>query len=115
MTQNLDTGAVIHVQGDTATLSLRVPLGYAHCEGHFPGDPLVPGVTQVAWATKAVEALAGAPLPPYRIARFKFRAPIRPGADVVVMVTRSGATFDIGILADRLPAADGSLTLLSPP
>ena len=112
MSPDSEPPASLYADGDLATLSLRVPADYEHCQGHFPGDPLVPGVTQIAWGLRAVEGLAGAPLPPHRIARFKFRLPIRPGAAIVATARRDGARFELSIAADGQPAASGTLIFL---
>jgi len=47
-------------------------------QGHFPGDPVLPGVVQVDWAVRLGEAAFG-PLGAFRgLDQLKFLAPIRP-------------------------------------
>jgi 3-hydroxyacyl-[acyl-carrier-protein] dehydratase len=45
--------------------------------GHFPGDPVVPGVLLLARVARAAAPLLGAPLAAIPVA--KFHAPLRPG------------------------------------
>jgi 3-hydroxyacyl-[acyl-carrier-protein] dehydratase len=53
--------------------------------GHFPGDPLVPGVHQVALVAELARRALGRPgLDIRRIARCKWLRPLRPGGALVV-------------------------------
>lgn len=45
--------------------------------GHFPGDPLVPGVVIVGHVVDAIEAVHG-PLGALRLPQVKFMQPLRP-------------------------------------
>lgn len=63
-------------------LRLRLPSTLMQFEGHFPGSPILPGVTQVDWAVR----LASARLPVSghfsALAGIKFMHVIAPGAEV---------------------------------
>ena len=62
------------------TLSLEPDL--PACRGHFPGDPVVPGVVQVDWAIRLGETAFG-PLGVFAgLDQVKFLAPLRPGGAV---------------------------------
>jgi hypothetical protein len=51
-------------------------------EGHFPGDPVLPGVLQVDWALR-FGAQAFGPLGRFAgLDQVKFLAPVRPGCEV---------------------------------
>jgi 3-hydroxymyristoyl/3-hydroxydecanoyl-(acyl carrier protein) dehydratase len=39
------------VDGKTATIRCRVPEDLVYFDGHFPGNPVVAGVVQLAWVT----------------------------------------------------------------
>ena len=55
-------------------------------QGHFPGDPILPGVVMVDWAIRLAEEHCG-PLGPFRgLAQIKFLAPVRPGDAVELSV-----------------------------
>jgi 3-hydroxyacyl-[acyl-carrier-protein] dehydratase len=48
-------------------------------QGHFPGNPIIPGAVLLAEALRAIEAGLGASVSSCRIKSAKFLAPVRPG------------------------------------
>jgi 3-hydroxyacyl-[acyl-carrier-protein] dehydratase len=69
------------------TVSLSVAPDHPTFAGHFPGQPLLPGVTLLAEVLEATlsqpdlaQQLGTAP----RISAVKFLAPVRPGAQLTV-------------------------------
>ena len=75
--------------------SLEVPANLAFLEGHFPGQPIVPGVVQLRWALDCAQAWLGAPVPVIRIEALKFRDVLRPG-------DRFDLTLELSSGGDRL-------------
>ena len=79
--------------GEAARARYRVTEDERYLEGHFPGNPLVPGVIQLealaqtgALAVLADERFAGA-LPLFGgVERVRFRRPVRPGDELVLQV-----------------------------
>ena len=75
--------------------SIRVPLCIAASHpclsGHFPGQPVVPGVVILDAVQQAIEVKAGA-LPPLRLPQVKFVQPLLPGesAEIVAYSTAPG-------------------------
>ncbi|AJK45811.1 AMP-binding protein [Burkholderia plantarii] len=63
---------------------LRVPPSLVHFVGHFPGCPILPGVVQVDWAVRLAGGEIGAPHAVRSIDHLKFKAPVLPGAVLVL-------------------------------
>lgn len=72
---------------------MRVPdrVGPEHpaLAGHFPGNPIVPGVLVLARVSRAAEVALGARVSAVREA--KFHAPLRPGQDFDIELERADA------------------------
>ena len=93
------------------TIALHVAPDHPAFAGHFPGQPLLPGVSLLAEVLEAVldtPELAAAIGPTPRIGAAKFLAPVRPGADLTVQLDASarGVRFEVR-KGDRV-AASGS-------
>jgi 3-hydroxymyristoyl/3-hydroxydecanoyl-(acyl carrier protein) dehydratase len=48
-------------------------------QGHFPGNPIIPGAVLLSEVLRSIEAEIGKSLSPYRITSVKFFHPTRPG------------------------------------
>lgn len=88
---------------------VAVPLDHPAFDGHFPGQPLLPGVVLLSMALEAVLAepalaarVGGAPA----LASAKFLAPVRPGdvLDVHLFDEAAGVRFEIRC-AERVAAS----------
>lgn len=90
-----------------------VPDVHPALPGHFPGNPLVPGVVILEAAVQAVSERLG----PGRVVRgvraVKFLRPLRPGevCHIELRASRNGWCFEvlIGTASERLPVATGEL------
>lgn len=70
------------------TLAEGFPADSPFLDGHFPGNPIVPGAAMLAFLA---ERLSGAGLAIARVRRMKFRRPLLPGRPIEVsLVERSG-------------------------
>ena len=58
-------------------------------QGHFPGDPIIPGAVLLSETLRAIEARLGASFAPFRIASAKFLHPTRPGNRLVIEFSRA--------------------------
>ena len=71
------------MNGHTFTL----PAGHPALPGHFPGQPIVPGVLLLDAVLRAAAAEYPGGTAPTRILRAKFPAPVAPGDAVVIALT----------------------------
>lgn len=106
-----DTGAVFLVH---RTIAVDHP-AFA---GHFPGDPLLPGVcllTEVIEALAAEPALARWVSAPLEVAQAKFLAPVRPGQAIALTLKPQpgGLQFEVH-RDDGVLAANGRLAAAAP-
>lgn len=67
-----------------AVIECRLALGHPAAEGHFPGNPIIPGSVLLAEALHAIGTHLGVALQPCRIRAAKFPHPARPGARVSI-------------------------------
>ncbi len=93
-------------------LPLRIPADHPAFAGHFPGQPLLPGVSLLAEVLEAVlaePALAARLGAQPRIASAKFLAPVRPGAALVLRLDTAGRGLRFAVhdtsQGDRLAAS----------
>lgn len=81
--------------------------------GHFPGDPILPGVAILAAVLEAIEA-TGCRIGRSRWRVAKFHSPARPGDVLVIDLNPRGAQqFDFAVKAGERLVADGTLTIES--
>jgi predicted hotdog family 3-hydroxylacyl-ACP dehydratase len=59
----------------------RVPDDLPHFAGHFPGEPILPGVVQLEWVLALARDRLGMRRAPSALEAIKFREPLRPGQD----------------------------------
>jgi len=70
--------------------TVRFPEDSAWFSGHFPGNPIVPGVALIALVSEAVieqERVAGRSLAITGVRRVRFRLPVGPGDEVTLEAT----------------------------
>ena len=70
--------------GEVAKIRQRLPGHHPAAQGHFPGNPVIPGAVLLSETVRLIEADLGVSLAPYRIRRAKFPHPARPGDDVLI-------------------------------
>ena len=58
-------------------------------QGHFPGNPIIPGAVLLDETLRAIEAGLDAGLAPFRIRSAKFLHPARPGDRMLIQFTRT--------------------------
>lgn len=94
--------AVSEAIAEAFVVKFKIPEDYPYCEGHFPGDPIVPGVTQIGWVLRALGAALDRSVEQYRLSRVKFTRPIRPLESVCLQLSRGDkrCSFQISVGQD---------------
>jgi 3-hydroxyacyl-[acyl-carrier-protein] dehydratase len=66
--------------------TVRIPAAHPALPGHFPGNPIVPGVVLLDCIVAALERADGVHL--VRIGAVKFLAPLRPDEEAELRIAR---------------------------
>lgn len=83
----------------------RIPAAHPCLAGHFPGNPVVPGVLLLDRAIEAAEALAGLAPGALRLPQVKFLRPLLPEQEAELWLER----LDDGRLRFRIECAGALL------
>lgn len=124
----------VDAEGGRAVGEKQVSMDEPHFAGHFPGQPVMPGVLQVAAMCQASQVLfkfgdAGMGLDSVvrGLKRVKFRSPVRPGMSLRVECTQGAVPvgkplpdgqaveYTVKILADGQLASSGTVLLETEP
>jgi 3-hydroxymyristoyl/3-hydroxydecanoyl-(acyl carrier protein) dehydratase len=94
----------------SARVSVGVPATLRYFEGHFPHDPIVPGVAQLgplaeSQARRAWPALGAL----VSVKRLKFMAALRPGDQLALTLTRAGDKVTFAVFQGELECTRGTL------
>lgn len=95
----------------TTTLTLRIAPDHPALAGHFPGNPIVPGVVLLDLAIRALARQGGLDEAGIRLGSAKFLAPVRLPAgsgDAELVLSWSGNLAPGGTVRLELGAADGT-------
>ncbi len=80
--------------------------------GHFPGDPIVPGVIILARVADAIRARFPH-LQPGMLLNVRFHAPLRPGQHFTVQAQHDAGRVRFEMRADALNTGDGGVQLIA--
>lgn len=72
---------------NVATVEHIYPSDHRTAEGHFPGNPIIPGAVLLSDALRAIAISLGITLTLSRIISAKFHAPTRPGDQMLIEFT----------------------------
>lgn len=91
---------------DTGKLSAEVyiPADSKWFDGHFPGNPVLPGIAQLGMAFELIGIMLGTSLHAKEVSRVRFKQMILPGDRVVVSAERK--TKREGLFAFRITKDD---------
>ena len=98
------------------TATLRLAADHPAVDGHFPGNPIIPGAVLLREIIVAISGANNAARC-HAILFAKFHQPVRPGDTIVVSWTedQSGEIrFSCSIAGSARPAVTGTLSLSSP-
>ena len=81
--------------------------------GHFPDNPILPGIAQLEMIVKLVSEAAGIPLKLTGMSRVKFRKIVRPGdlLDIQVAPGTKKDQYTFRIIGDKEEVCSGSIFL----
>ena len=79
---------------------VRVPAGSEWFAGHFPGDPILPGIAQLGMVGEVARRALGEHMRLAGFSRIKFKKIVRPGDELTVTLTRRPELP--GVLAFRI-------------
>lgn len=75
---------------DGVELDLLLPNDLLYLQGHFPGFPILPGVTQIDWAIRYADEHLGTAIGAGCDIQVKFRSVIQPGGLITLGLRLSG-------------------------
>jgi len=84
---------------------VRIAAMHPALPGHFPGNPIVPGVVLLDRIAAAIERARGLRIA--RIASVKFLAPLKPEEDAELRVSTDGARARFRIDRNAVPILRG--------
>jgi len=91
-----------------------VPVDHPAFAGHFPGNPILPGVVLLDMAVYAITMAAGIRLEGCEISAIKFLSPVRPGEKLEIRQSRAaGSVIRFDITAGLRKIASGNIVLRS--
>lgn len=100
-----------HAQTRAHTAACRFPADHPAFAGHFPGNPVVPGVLLLDRVIEVAESWLGHGLHVRALRQAKFLAPLRPGEPAQIELAFAGDTLEFGIRRDAADIARGCFVL----
>jgi 3-hydroxymyristoyl/3-hydroxydecanoyl-(acyl carrier protein) dehydratase len=92
-----------------------IPAGHPALAGHFPGNPIVPGVLLLQELVSAIEHRWNLAPGAVSLTGVKFTAPLRPGEPFVMTMERTdGQQIDFTVIRGDTTIASGSLRHYGP-
>jgi 3-hydroxymyristoyl/3-hydroxydecanoyl-(acyl carrier protein) dehydratase len=85
-------------------------------QGHFPGNPIIPGAVLLGATLQAIEADLGISLAPFQIRSAKFLHPARPGDRVLIQFSRTAqGEIKFTCATAGIPVLTGQMSCHAPP
>lgn len=93
--------------------SFTIDANHPCLPGHFPGNPVVPGVVVLDRVIAAIEAEHGT-LPPLRLPQIKFVQPLLPGQRAHISLTQEAHRWRFQVHHEDALIASGDVQLATP-
>jgi len=87
--------------------TLRVPAMHPALAGHFPGNPIVPGVVILDAVICAAEAWLGGGFHVHRLSHAKFLAPLKPDEAARIDLVLRGPLLEFAVYREAATIAKG--------
>ena len=91
--------------------TLRVPAMHPALAGHFPGNPIVPGVVILDAVISAAEAWLGGGFHVHGLSHAKFLAPLKPDEAARIELVLRGPLLDFSVHRHEATIAKGTLNI----
>ncbi len=91
---------------------IQVPPGSPWFSGHFPGDPILPGVAQIGMVKDVIRQARGQDLSVLGVRRVRFKQIIRPDDNlhlVAVPLNENTNAYSFRILVENEPVCSGMM------
>ena len=98
--------------GQTVRIKLRVPLQLVHFSGHFPAQPILPGVIEIDWAVRLAERHFALPRQRFsQLKNVKFTSPVLPGTllDCILNWSEEKFRLEFSFAAGGRPCSSGQI------
>ena len=89
--------------------ALPVAADHPAYQGHFPGNPILPGVVVLAEVVAAIAASTGRPASAWSLANAKFLSPVTPGTALTLVRDESAGNMRFEVRAGSRVIATGTL------
>jgi 3-hydroxymyristoyl/3-hydroxydecanoyl-(acyl carrier protein) dehydratase len=90
---------------------LRIAADHPALPGHFPGQPIAPGVVLLDAVLTHAERWLGRPLSIAALPQVKFTAALAPGQKAHLRLSLNGDDLKFSIVRDDAPIAQGTFRL----
>ena len=87
--------------------TLRIPAKHPALTGHFPGNPIVPGVVILDKVICATEAWLGDGFHVHGLSHAKFLAPLKPDEAARIYLVLRGPLLEFGVYREAATIAKG--------
>lgn len=91
--------------------TLRIAASHPALPGHFPGQPIAPGVVLLDAVLSHAERWLGRPVSIAALSQAKFMSPLAPEQTARLRLSLNGADLKFSIVRDEAPIAQGTFRL----